>query len=577
MNNKYNVCFEERFIYFKMTEIVSGVLKLTFRFLANKARSKISERLNDGDVTNEECRRLIVGEIDDIKRKVDGLARKDLLSSLSFLQEGINGLYQLLQKFKESENGSESTEQATSAGATSSQETVSVSQINEVVSLVNAFNSLKIHSKERFKSAKKSFQLAREKATEAFSNEALSIEDRIQATQVRMMARIFENSEDPDAGVSDCLHYLEELHGIKAIQEMFSVAIDGGIKSRFNKTKRLNNASSVDEMNLRLFDFAREFTNLRTVFFNWPMILSGKKTLHPLVRSASLLIKYEKSSVNVTLLDQDFLFPDFVDETCCVVNSKREILARVEDDSIQILNPSGESRTIFDPSKQEDLPYSEVVAMDIDAEDNLYVITAFRESDDQPWNFELLIFDEHGDKKLESLLPFQHGSAHDVRVAVNNDKKIAVVEPGKQILHVGTSCKTDSFIVDNSFHLKELFDRVRAIRFLDNNGTKIIVAYWHCFYIYTENGELERKVMMPEEYEGLDSVAINYVTKQILVKTGWENIHLCSFSDTGELKDNVCLESKVEYTELGNAKIISNPHGAVALVKLWRVLFLQFS
>ncbi|XP_028406578.1 uncharacterized protein LOC114529052 [Dendronephthya gigantea] len=512
-----------------MTEIVSGVLKLTFGFLVNKARSRIAEGLNDGDVTDEECRRLIVRELDDIKRKLDGLARKDLLSSFCFLQEGINGLYQSLQQFKESENGSETTEQATSAGATSSEEVGLVSQINEVMSLTNAFKSLEMHSKKRYLSAIESFKLAREKATEAFSNEALSIEDRIQATQVRMMARILEKSEDPDAGVSDCLQYLKELHEIKAIQEIFSVVIDGGIKSRFNKTKRLKNASSVHQMNLLLFGFARRFSNLQTVFFDWPKILLGKKTHHPLVRSDRLIEKYREPGVEITSPNLGYTFSKNIDESRCVVNSKREIVAKIaRNDSVQILKPSGESRTIFDSSTEEDLPRCKVVAMDIDVEDNLYVITRFRESDDQLWSYKLLIFDEHGEKKLESLLPFQHMKvdiyAYDVPIAVNNDKMIAVFDRAKQILHDGTSCKTNSFEVQNSFHLKELSDIGNMIRFLDNNGTKIIAAIYFedCFYIYRENGELKRKVMIPQKYGYIYSVAINYITKRILVLTNRE-------------------------------------------------------
>ncbi|CAB4046004.1 Hypothetical predicted protein, partial [Paramuricea clavata] len=188
-----------------MSEVVTGVVKLTFGFLANKIRSGIAERLKDGDVTDEECRRLIVSELDDIKSKLDGLARKDLLSSFCFLQEGVNRLYQSLFQVDSSENTAESPKQATLVEAASFRDTGPDSPINEVIALLNAITSLKIRSKERFKSAIKSFELARENATKAFCNEALSVEDRIQASQVRMMARILENLKDPEASASDCL------------------------------------------------------------------------------------------------------------------------------------------------------------------------------------------------------------------------------------------------------------------------------------------------------------------------------------------------------------------------------------
>ena len=143
------------------------------------------------DVTDEECRRLIVRELDDIKSKLDGLARKDLLSSLYFLQEGINRLCQSLSSLDSNEKAAESSEQANLVQAISFVNTGPDSVMEESLAFINAMRSLKIRSNDRLKSAIKSFEFAREKAT--FCNEEFCIEDRIQATQIRMMARILEN------------------------------------------------------------------------------------------------------------------------------------------------------------------------------------------------------------------------------------------------------------------------------------------------------------------------------------------------------------------------------------------------
>jgi hypothetical protein len=56
----------------------------------------MAKRLEDDDIVKEECRLLIVRELDNIKSKLDGLARKDLSSSLYYLQEGINRLFNAL-------------------------------------------------------------------------------------------------------------------------------------------------------------------------------------------------------------------------------------------------------------------------------------------------------------------------------------------------------------------------------------------------------------------------------------------------------------------------------------------------
>ena len=404
-----------------MSEVVTGVVKLTLGFLANKIRSGIAERLKDGDVTDEECRRLIVRELDDIKSKLDGLARKDLLSSLCFLQDGVNRLYQSLFQVDSNENTAESLEQATLVEAASFRDTVTGpdSPINEVIALINAITSLKIRSKERFKSAIESFKLAREKATEAFCNEALSIEDRIQASQVRMMTRILENLEDPEAAASDCLQYLKQLHDIGAIREIFSVLINGGMKSRFNKTKRLNNATSVQVMNEILFEFVRKFTkqSLLTRMFAWPTILLGEKTYHPVLGEDRLIERLKGSGMQVMSLGTEFA-ETIYSRDYSVVNSKGDIVALTQDKrTFKIFKRSGESRILCEALREERASDDYVKAMDIDAEDNLFVIARFREGDDESWSFKLFIFDENGNKKLECPLRFLQNSAKRVCMA----------------------------------------------------------------------------------------------------------------------------------------------------------------
>ncbi len=81
-----------------MSSIVTAVFKATIGLLVNKGRDKAAEKLKDGDVTDQKFRGLIVREIDDIKSKLDGLSRKDLLASISFFEEGIELLYVVFDK-----------------------------------------------------------------------------------------------------------------------------------------------------------------------------------------------------------------------------------------------------------------------------------------------------------------------------------------------------------------------------------------------------------------------------------------------------------------------------------------------
>ena len=55
-----------------------------------------ADKLQEGDVTEQQFRNMIVLEIDDKKSKLDELARRDLLTSISIFKEGIVFLYKEL-------------------------------------------------------------------------------------------------------------------------------------------------------------------------------------------------------------------------------------------------------------------------------------------------------------------------------------------------------------------------------------------------------------------------------------------------------------------------------------------------
>ena len=72
-----------------MSVIVTAVLEGTLSLLLKKGRQSLSEKLIHGDVTNQQLRRWIVSEIDDVKSTLEAFARRDLKTSVSFLKEGL--------------------------------------------------------------------------------------------------------------------------------------------------------------------------------------------------------------------------------------------------------------------------------------------------------------------------------------------------------------------------------------------------------------------------------------------------------------------------------------------------------
>ena len=100
-----------------MADLIVAALKLPFGLLLDKAYSKILERFK----CDEDFLPWIQGELDEIKHKLDFFAGKDLQSSISFLQEGINKLHQCLQQVAKSEDTSKLNGLAALAKVTSSQ------------------------------------------------------------------------------------------------------------------------------------------------------------------------------------------------------------------------------------------------------------------------------------------------------------------------------------------------------------------------------------------------------------------------------------------------------------------------
>ena len=242
-----------------MSELVSVVLKRTFGFWGKLIRRKVAKRFEGGDFTNKECRRLIVRELDDIKSKLDGLARKDLLSSLCFLQEGVNGLYQSLLQSPSDENTPQSV---TTVEAAFSRDTSPHSPVNEAIALIKAISSSRIHSNERFK----------------------------------------------------------------------SVLIAGGLKSKFNQTKR----------NQTLFDFTKKFTKLPARILDWPTIFLGERSYHPMSGGDRVVEKLKESGVEVMSPSPDVTFDESLDPGCSSVNSKGEIVAKIlGKDTLKTLNVQG--------------------------------------------------------------------------------------------------------------------------------------------------------------------------------------------------------------------------------------------
>ena len=256
-----------------MSSLITAVFKATIGLLVNKGRDKLAEKLNEGDVTDQKFRGLIVREIDEIKSKLDGLARKDLLASISLFKEGIELLYEVFESARPS-----SEHRAVEAAATACVEPFDIAKEMRKLQLT----ALDESATRKLSTAKETFSEARLEAIKAFSNEALELPDRLLAMQYRLMATILETVDNPTDALAACRVCLDELHQVPAVKEYFKVELEEGLRlrARFNKDERRQIIFSVCHANRVIYDVMNMLGSVKR--WTLPYVETGKEKVDPL-------------------------------------------------------------------------------------------------------------------------------------------------------------------------------------------------------------------------------------------------------------------------------------------------------
>ena len=276
-----------------MSSLITAVFKATIGLLVNKGRDKLAERLNEGDVTDQKFRGLIVREIDEIKSKLDGLARKDLLASISLFKEGIELLYEVFESARPSNE-----HRAVEAVATVCVEQFDIAKEMRKLQLT----ALDESAMRKLSTAKETFSEARLEAIKAFSNEALELPDRLLAMQYRLMATILRAIDNPTDALGACRVCLHDLHQVPAVKEYFKVELEEGLSLRapFKKKERRQIIFSVCHANRVIYDVMSMLGSVKR--WTLPDVETEKEKVDPLrnERVVKILTKQGKEHCCVT-------------------------------------------------------------------------------------------------------------------------------------------------------------------------------------------------------------------------------------------------------------------------------------
>ena len=537
-----------------MSSIITGILNTTVGLLWNKARDKTAEKLQGGDVTDGKVREIIVRDLNDIRTKLDGLSRKDLLSSYSFLREGVELLNVCLDQSAQEDRGESSTMPSSD---------VASAILNEVLQLTCAVEKIKIKSCSQYESAKARFKDARRKATEAFCNKALKIEDRIFAAKLRVVSEILENLESPETAITGCLSFLRDVHNLRAIREIFSVYLNGGVKSLLGKEERAANVKSVMMINSVLFQFTFKFGDKLTDRLNWPagtIELPGR-SFNPVLEWQNVSSRKSMGgeldeSPNVLVLEEE------IDSWwLSAVNSHGEIITRHSDDEIKIISGSGKTKVVK-PEPESKSVRREISSIAVDKDNVIHVVSASR-TEANVVGYELNVLDDSYNVKHVFALDFLEENSErlsSLKMSINKNNDIIIIRRNDPSVYVCDNCgKLKHKFEPDSFYQP-------GLSISNNNEIMMPSDDGKAVNFYTEKGYLTSTIKLPNDRQVIYGIAFHYVFgKTIVLAFDWteRSYFLLCYSETGELESTTFISnSRSEFPSL-----TSHPAGPVAAVQ----------
>ena len=467
----------------------------------DKGRDEASKKLKDGDVTDQQFRGIIMREIDDMKSKLDGLSRKDLLASIGFFREGIELLYEVFEEKRSRREYGADTAQAACA---------------EAVSLAEGMKHLKLteSATRQLTNAKRRFKRARERATDAFSNEALSPNDRIVAMQYRVMATVLETIDYPTDAVAPCKVCVEELNGLPVVQRSLQEQLRTGfraVKSLFNKEERRKVISGVCLVNRVAFNVIRTVP-VKELFPKWLMIDTGEEEVDLLrdARVREILCKQGMENCSVPwILGHDGEKKQRLRKPSDIaINSSRQYILAYVDFTIKVFDNSGKfvqgfrlPPLIDDSGKQLSIkPW--VVRLATDMNDNIYVLVSEESRVGSYWIFK---FNKTAD---------QHHKFRVERISFDFELcKLSVSDSGKVVVLKGDSSK----------------------------------KYW-IVDVYETNGQLVCSFGQQILSYPCDITTVSDGRVMVLQERGPEVVHI--FSEQGDHLNKFCLQRSVFFPKI---------------------------
>ena len=493
-----------------MSSIVTAVFKATVGLLVNKGRDKAAEKLKEGDVIDKKIRDLIVREIDDIKSKLDGLARKDLLAAIDAFEAGLKYLYHAIDAEaaaattgagKRNENLEELSSPATPATV----KTVALAAEMTNMELTEFSET----TKKSLSEAKERFKMAREEATRAFNNEALSTFDRITAIRYRAMGTILESAVGTvltagdlsslsvksamENALPECEQCLQKLHSLPDVKNNFKVELEKGvlnIKGRFGKGERREIISAVCQVNRAIYDASQ--TAGKSVLI-WPSVDIGTDKIYPL-RDSRVTEVLRKVGMEHCCV-KPWSFGQVGEEGhklrvpwgIATNTDGQFIIADDGDTTVKVFSSSGKFLHSFKP--QTDYADTMLHVLDVATNlnnSNIYVLVALEKLRAEGWELEMHVHQNSGDRLNK--FPVRRGGCGS-RLTVSSNKVLVL----RLTWRLTAQCKevVDVFNHDGGYVCsfgEGILKRAWDITTVPDGSVMVPDRGDDCVHVFTEDG-----------------------------------------------------------------------------------------
>ena len=554
-----------------MSSIATFLFKATIGWLVNKGRDLTAEKLKEGDVADKKVRDLIVREVEDIKSKLDGLSRKDLLAAVDSFETGVRFLFQALD-VKPSGEASAATEK-TSVGI--KEENVDLADVVKIVSFASEMEKIqKVDldeaTKITFSQAKERFKMAREKATEASKNEALEVFDQITAIRCRVMAAILESVVETARTVGDlspasvksalenalpeCDQCLQKLHCLPAVQGNFKVELDKGVlnvRGRYGKDERRMIISTVCQVNRAIYN-ATQAVGRDLHVLVWPSVDTGEDKVDPLRdrRISKVLNKVNMEHCCVT----PWSFGQEGDEEHKLKNPRRIatnhrgqfLITDDGDKTVKVFDSNGKFDFRFNP--QTDDTDTKLYILDVATaaeDDKIYLLVGLEKPGAQEWENEVQVFNKTAD--LQHKFSVRSGGWGRLTVSSGKQRGKILLLTDDDVVHVYEEPSSE-FVC--SFG-GGVFKYASGINATCDGRVMIVVGIDDSLYIFDVEGHQLGKFNIKHERDFYYRIACHPASDHVVL-AGYDQrktrrLTLAIYTVNGEFVRRIQLDEVVDY------------------------------